>query len=456
MSLTIKLRFLLSGLLITTLVVLYAVLTLEGQKTTSLLVREALSRDVAAMHLAAEIKHDFILYDDLVFRFLSTADRSLLEESSRARDQAQADMSALESQSESPTVLERLSELKTESAVYFLDTRALLKAAPRGVVPGDKDTFLKVYHWARQVPQQRQTLGALSAKGQTQLTLVYSLCDQLVDLHRVRIEDAQKQIRAALERSERIIRWGGAASFLAIALIGAGLGFSILLPLGQLQAGIHRILGGDLSFEIPPLASDEIGRITQAFNAMTRQLRDKHEQLLKETITDALTGLANFRHFQEELKVESERARRYDRPLSVLLIDIDHFKNYNDTHGHELGNVVLQTASKALLEVLRTGDILARYGGEEFVALLPETDQTQARRVAERLREAVASCDFPGRETQPEGRLTISVGGAVFPTDAQVAQDLVVKADQALYRAKELGRNRVEWTGRPDSPAPTL
>jgi diguanylate cyclase (GGDEF)-like protein len=278
----------------------------------------------------------------------------------------------------------------------------------------------------------------------------------LVDLHRVRIEDAQKQIRAALERSERIIRWGGAAAFLAIALIGAGLGFSILLPLDQLQAGIQRILGGDLAFEITPRASDEIGRITQAFNAMTRRLRDQHERLLKETITDALTGLSNFRHFQEELKVETERARRYNRPLSVLLIDVDHFKNYNDTHGHELGNVVLQTASKALLEVLRTGDILARYGGEEFVALLPETDQPQARRVAERLREAIAGCDFPGRETQPEGRLTISVGGAVFPTDAQVAQDLVVKADQALYRAKELGRNRVEWTGRSDSTAPSL
>jgi diguanylate cyclase (GGDEF)-like protein len=186
---------------------------------------------------------------------------------------------------------------------------------------------------------------------------------------------------------------------------------------------------------------------------MTRRLRDKQEQLLKETITDALTGLSNFRHFQGELKVETERARRYGRPLSVLLIDIDHFKNYNDTHGHELGNVVLQTASKALLEVLRTGDVLARYGGEEFVALLPETDQTQAKRVAERLREAVASCDFPGRETQPGGRLTISVGGAVFPTDAQVAQDLVVKADEDLYRAKELGRNRVEWTVTPDATA---
>lgn len=447
MNFPIKMRFLFSGLMITALVILYAVLALEGQKTTSGLVREALSRDVTAMHLAAEIKHDFVLYDDLIFRFLVTGDRALLRQSAQARRQAQADMSALESQPESPTVLERLSELKAESARYFLDTNALLKAAPHGVVPGDKDTFLKVYHWARQVPKQRRTLGALSAKDHTQLTLVYSLCDQLVDLHRVRIEDAQKHIRAALERSERIIRWGGAAAFLAVALIGLGLGFSILLPLAQLQAGIHRILGGDLAFEIPPLASDEIGRITQAFNAMTRQLRDKHEQLRKETITDALTGLPNFRHFQAMLKLELERARRHGRPLSVLLIDIDHFKNYNDTHGHAQGNAVLQAVAKALLEVVRAGNLLARYGGEEFAALLPDTDRAQARPVAERLREAAAGCDFPGRETQPGGRLTISVGGAAFPADAQAPQDLVVKADQALYRAKNSGRNRVEWDG---------
>jgi diguanylate cyclase (GGDEF)-like protein len=448
-SLSLKLRFLLSGLAITALVVLYAVLTLEGQKTSSALVRKALSQDVAAMSQAAEIKHDIVLYDDLVFRFLSTGDRSLLAEGARVRDEARAAMGRLEASAEGPTVQARLAELKAEAAAYFLDTRELLKAAPRGVVPGDKDTFLKVYHWARQVPRQRRTLGALSAKGQTRLALVYSLCDQLVDLHRVRIEGAQKQIRAALDRSERTIRWGGAAAFLAVSLIGAWLGLSILMPLAQLQSGIHRILGGDLSFEIPPQGSDEIGRITQAFNAMTRRLRDKQERLLKETVTDELTGLSNFRRFQEELKVETERARRHGRPLSVLLIDIDHFKAYNDTHGHALGNVVLKTAAKALLDVLRTGDLLSRYGGEEFVALLPETDQAQARRVAERLRAAVAACDVPGRHTQPEGRLTISVGGAVFPENTQVAADLVVKADQALYRAKERGRNRVEWTDGP-------
>ncbi|MBI4057463.1 MAG: diguanylate cyclase [Elusimicrobia bacterium] len=432
-------------LLVTFFIFLYAVSTLKSQIVTSNLLRETLSKNLSTMRLASEIKHDFVLHDDLVFRFLATGDDTLLDESSRSREKIKITMSKLKMASESPTVRELLSELESESAGYFKDMQKLLATAPRGVVPDDKVSILKAISWAKQIPNQQKALEVISAKGKTKLNYIYSLCDKLVDLNRVRMEDVQKQIQAAVDQSQWSIQWGGLSIFVGIALIGLLLALSILTPLKELQSGIRRIMGGDLNFEIIPHSADEIGRITQAFNAMTRNLKEKQAQLLRETITDELTGLYNFRYFQEELKNETERARRYERHLSVLLIDIDHFKHYNDTHGHEMGNVVLKTTAQALRETLRPSDFLARYGGEEFVAFLTDTDKTQGQRVAERVREAIDACQFPGEEKQPGGKLTISLGGATFPENTKVAKDLVEKADKALYEAKHRGRNRVVW-----------
>jgi diguanylate cyclase (GGDEF)-like protein len=302
-----------------------------------------------------------------------------------------------------------------------------------------------MFSWAKEIPRQQKELGVLSTKGRMKLNLLYSLCDRLVDLHRIQLEDAQARIAQSISQGEKTIKWGGIAVFSGVAFIGTFLALSILTPLSHLQSGIRRVMEGDFTVEIAPGGDDEIGRITQAFNAMTRQLREKHEQLLKETITDALTGLRNFRYFEEALKTETERARRHDRPLSLVIIDIDHFKLYNDANGHEMGNVVLKTASQTIHETLRPGDMMARYGGEEFVVFLPDTDRVQAEIVAERAREVVATCNFPGQQSQPTGHLTISLGGASFPADAQVANDLIGKADKALYQAKNAGRNRVQW-----------
>ncbi|MBI4051403.1 MAG: diguanylate cyclase [Elusimicrobia bacterium] len=445
MTLSLKTRFLLAAILVTSFVLLYAVFTLKGQKATSILLREALSQNLSAMHLASEIKNAFVLYDDSVFRFLSTGDDTLLEESARARNRVKKNITDLKNVSESPVVKELLAELEIESSSYFEDVQKLMATAPRPTMPGEKDSIIKVITWAKQIPLQQKAVGLISAEGKAKLTRLYSLCDKLVDLNRVRLEDVQKQTHSTLDQTQKGVTWGGLFTFLGTTLIGLLLSLSVLTPLRELLAGIQRIMGGDLNFEITPRSADEIGRITQAFNAMTRNLKEKQEQLLRETITDALTGLYNFRYFQEELKAETERARRYNRPLSVLLMDIDHFKKYNDTHGHEMGNVVLKTASQALKETLRPTDVLARYGGEEFVAFLPDTDKAQAQRVAERVREAVDGSQFPGQETQPGGKITISVGGACFPADAKVAKDLIEKTDKALYQAKNKGRNRVEW-----------
>lgn len=172
------------------------------------------------------------------------------------------------------------------------------------------------------------------------------------------------------------------------------------------------------------------------------------ERALKmEAITDGLTGLYNFRYFQRQLELEIRRAQRYLRPLSLVMVDIDHFKHYNDCHGHLQGNVILERIAALLKAYTRETNHVARYGGEEFAILLPETEARIAAKAAVRLRRIIQKEPFQFQDEQPGGNLTASLGVASFPGDASDSEDLVQCADQALYRAKALGRNRVYWYG---------
>ncbi|HVO31664.1 MAG TPA: GGDEF domain-containing protein, partial [bacterium] len=159
--------------------------------------------------------------------------------------------------------------------------------------------------------------------------------------------------------------------------------------------------------------------------------------------TDELTRVANRRAFQERLEHELRRADRFHRNVSVLMVDIDYFKKFNDTHGHLDGDSVLSRASAIFKENVREVDLVARYGGEEFVVILPDADKAEAGAVAEKLRNRIAKTRFPKAESQPGGKLTISVGVASYPSDASDGESLLNSADFALYRAKETGRNRV-------------
>jgi len=161
------------------------------------------------------------------------------------------------------------------------------------------------------------------------------------------------------------------------------------------------------------------------------------------SITDDLTGLYNRRYFNQRFEREVLRAKRYRRPLSILLIDIDYFKNYNDINGHLLGDEVLKKVAYLIESNLRKADIVARYGGEEFVVLLPEIDKTHADQVAEKLRRTVELRHFPKEQYQPNKNLTISIGLATLPDDSTNPRELIEFADRALYRAKAEGRNRV-------------
>jgi diguanylate cyclase (GGDEF)-like protein len=158
---------------------------------------------------------------------------------------------------------------------------------------------------------------------------------------------------------------------------------------------------------------------------------------------DPLTGVFNRRYFGEMLEQEIQRAKRYRMPLSLIMADIDHFKPYNDLHGHPQGDRVLKQVAGILTANTRQVDIVARYGGEEFTLILPLTAPEPALVVADKLRRSVEEARIPRGDSLTEGSLTISLGIATFPQDAVTGPDLIQSADSALYAAKEEGRNRV-------------
>jgi diguanylate cyclase (GGDEF)-like protein len=166
-----------------------------------------------------------------------------------------------------------------------------------------------------------------------------------------------------------------------------------------------------------------------------------HAEVQKQAITDTLTGLYNRRGFNELGRREVERALRFGRPLTALMLDIDYFKNVNDLYGHLVGDKLLIGMSSRFLQELRQIDLLGRYGGDEFVALLPETDLPNALSVAERLRKVVAGATFASAALPV--KITISAGVAALGTDVKDLTTLIQKADAALYEAKRLGRDRV-------------
>jgi diguanylate cyclase (GGDEF)-like protein len=163
------------------------------------------------------------------------------------------------------------------------------------------------------------------------------------------------------------------------------------------------------------------------------------------SITDSLTGMPNRRYLEERLAEELNRSKRYDFPMSFLMIDIDDFKAYNDKNGHQAGDLAIQITGHCLKAALRSADVASRYGGEEFCILLPQTALAEAGTIAERIRQRVNSTHYPHGKTQPLGRVTISVGVSTFSQMVNTSETIIAAADRALYQAKSLGKDRVEF-----------
>lgn len=188
-----------------------------------------------------------------------------------------------------------------------------------------------------------------------------------------------------------------------------------------------------------------VSRDVSARKHVEKQLLEANELLQKISTVDALTGVANRRGFDEYLKKEWKQASRMSTPLSLILIDIDYFKRYNDTYGHVEGDICLRLVAECLKKAAkRSIDFIARYGGEEFVIILPATDTAGARTVAEHLRIQVEALQIPHTRSESSSYITISLGTAtMIPTRDSDPKELFLRADKALYQAKQEGRNLV-------------
>lgn len=175
----------------------------------------------------------------------------------------------------------------------------------------------------------------------------------------------------------------------------------------------------------------------------TEALKKANERLEKLAITDGLTGLYNHRYFQEMLIAEVQRQRRGGNQFSVVMMDVDHFKQFNDTHGHPAGDEILHTMGDLLTQAVRETDLVARYGGEEFVILLRFADHDNALQIAENLRLMIAEKLFPDVHGEPRFEITASMGIATWPIHAKHARPLIEQADKALYESKRNGRNQI-------------
>ncbi len=219
---------------------------------------------------------------------------------------------------------------------------------------------------------------------------------------------------------------------------------------------VSAIFFSDKAFELPKRIAEMISYdvilmlayfISSHLSKNLRENREILQELLKKTrdlsIRDGLTGLYNQTHFFQMLEDHLKKAKRYNEVFSLLLFDVDNFKNYNDNNGHINGSAALKKVGYIVAETFRTFDIAARYGGDEYVIFLPNTDKIGAFLAGDRLRERISRSNFPGMEKQPEGSVTISMGIASFPEDADTRESILDKADKALYLSKESGRNKV-------------
>jgi diguanylate cyclase (GGDEF)-like protein/PAS domain S-box-containing protein len=190
--------------------------------------------------------------------------------------------------------------------------------------------------------------------------------------------------------------------------------------------------------------AQELQALRNLYEEKVKEIENMREEAVLLSYIDDLTGIYNHRFFIQQLTMEIERQKRYSTPLSLLMIDIDYFKHYNDTNGHLAGDQALRAIAMLIQHGVRQTDIVARYGGEEFSAILINAGKEGAKKIAERVRRNVAETRFPNESFQPNGDLTLSIGVGTFSPTLSTLTDLIREADNALYRAKRAGRNRVE------------
>ncbi len=360
--------------------------------------------------------------DNTVYRYISTGDKHWLDECEKER--GAYNRSFLKAQELASVEEEqmKLAQIDEQYIQYDNEIRHILLSHDR-FTPAVKKMLARSDQYLQQI--------------QAMIDQIESLRQGMTLVHR-------ENIQHTVERHRRFAFYFLTTIILLFVMLAIYLVHYLVKPLSLLLEGIRDFTRGKTDVVVPPIGKDELGELQEAFNEMSRELAVERKRLRAESQSDALTGLFNMRYFKRQLVDEFSRSQRYGRTLTLLMIDVDHFKSYNDRNGHPAGDIVLKEISRILIRNVRGTDIVGRYGGEEFVILLPETSMEAALHVAEKIRKTVNDHHFPFRDNQEVEKLSVSLGVASYPdTKITSDQDLIESSDKALYLAKKAGRNRV-------------
>ena len=333
-------------------------------------------------------------------------------------------------------------------SIYLVTTKGGPIASSEGMTPVLVKTRMPPLTMKRLLKSARAPFGYTSF-GDRDVIGTLELVPQVnwAVISEISSETAFSQVRSFRDFALMVI----ALLLVLVAAIAYRLGLLIARPLDRLTKGAGEVAAGDLAVDLPEApGGGEVGYLTDVFNHMVSRLREgrreldlihetlraKNDELEMLSTTDSMTGLDNHRSLMQRLDEEEARCKRERRHFSVLVGDVDHFKQYNDAFGHPAGDDVLKEIAEIMREAARPVDCVARYGGEEFVVMMPDTSAADALELAEHIRARVAAKKFMGR------KMTLSIGVASYPEDADNAEGLVSIADEALYQAKREGRDR--------------
>ena len=238
-------------------------------------------------------------------------------------------------------------------------------------------------------------------------------------------------------------RIDGIALTKEIHSMGLDIPVVVMTGFASIEYAVESMKAGAADFITKPFKYEQVIFIINRTleNQRIQKMAREREYYRELSNIDALTAIGNYRYFDQVLLMEIERQKRYGRPLTLMIIDIDDFKRYNDTYGHLIGDLVLTQVAAILKNSIRGCDFVARYGGEEFVVILHEITGRRAIRVGERILEAVDTFDYLAPEGHKLGKITVTIGMSSFPKDADEKKGFIKKADLALYTGKQAGKN---------------
>lgn len=418
-NLTIRKKILITAVSLILIIAAIKVYEFAFLKTLETAIVSNLDKNWKSLQYSRELEAYFYLSATAVSNYAITDDTNWLAIEKDSKDQFTKAINNIKNNSKYPEDFSKtINEIDRLTKTFYTDTDNIIYNDPSQL-----SSYLK--------------------KNNSQITQIIYNCKKLVSYSQRFITDNSTVLKIIFNNTKLLTLL---TSFLMLIITLSMIYIQIRLllsPLSELLNGVKLIWAGDTDHMINIQTKDEIGELANVFNLMATSIHREQKRLFEKATTDEMTGLFNFRYFQEAVEKEFENASRFNHNLSFIILDVDFFKFYNDTNGHQAGDQVLKAIAKVVENSCRDKDIPARYGGEEFVVILPSTPLDAAIKVAERIRMAVENVPIIYKEKQPNKNLTVSLGVSNYPIHAKTVKDLVKQADSALYDAKTTGKNKV-------------